>query len=297
MRVAAISLAVFAMLAAAASPTALGAADPADQPPFGGEPVPPLVDPGGLEAQPEGFSLSVHDALDRANATEQARAFFGGGGESGEVDVSIATRGSDRWEVRYRLDGEVRALVIVDDALRRGRRGMDRQPGRDQAHPRLRGRGLGRPQRVVAVASALPALLRAVLRPQAPVPAAAPRPAGAARLQRLALLLQQGRDRGLGAAGLPGARLPAGAHADRGVQAGRAAASRPRAAASLGAAELAARGRGAARLLPRLLRGRPGEGDRRRGRRGRRRRPAARRGGRIQRGLLERAPRERGRAR
>ena len=116
MRAGAISLAVFALLAAAPSGTALGAADPADQPPFGGEPVPPLVDPGGFDAQPEGFSLSVHDALDRANATAQARAFFGGVGESGEVDVSIATRGSDRWEVRYRLDGEVRALVIVDDA-------------------------------------------------------------------------------------------------------------------------------------------------------------------------------------
>ena len=116
MRAGAVSLAVFALLAAAPSGTALGAADPADQPPFGGEPVPPLVDPGGVDAQPEGFSLSVHDALDRANATAQARAFFGGVGESGEVDVSIATRGSDRWEVRYRLDGEVRALVIVDDA-------------------------------------------------------------------------------------------------------------------------------------------------------------------------------------
>ena len=59
----------------------------------------------------------------------------------------------------------------------------------------------------------------AVLRPAAPLPAAAPRPARPARLQRLAVLLQQGRDRRLGPARLSGARLPVRADADRRVPA------------------------------------------------------------------------------
>ena len=43
-------------LAAVALPgSAHAATDPADQPPFGGAEVPPLVDPGGLDAQPAGF--------------------------------------------------------------------------------------------------------------------------------------------------------------------------------------------------------------------------------------------------
>ena len=92
------------------------ATDPADQPPFGGAEVPPLVDPGGLDAQPAGFELDVHGALDLANVTPEARGFFGDGAEDDRrVDVTIATRGSDRWEVRYRRDGEIEALVIIDD--------------------------------------------------------------------------------------------------------------------------------------------------------------------------------------
>nr|MBA2300356.1 hypothetical protein [Chloroflexota bacterium] len=55
---------------------AAAATDPADQPPFGGAEVPPLVDPGGLDAGPAGFSLDVHAALDLSNATPQGREFF-----------------------------------------------------------------------------------------------------------------------------------------------------------------------------------------------------------------------------
>ena len=110
-------VACFGALATVALPgSAHAATDPADQPPFGGAEVPPLVDPGGLDAQPAGFELDVHAALDLSNATPQAREFFGrSAGEGGDVDVTIATRGSDRWEVRYRRDGEIEALVIVDD--------------------------------------------------------------------------------------------------------------------------------------------------------------------------------------
>jgi len=108
-------------LAWVALPGVAGAAtDPADQPPFGGAEVPALVDPGGLDARPAGFSLDVHAALDLSNVTPQAREFFGrSADEGGDVNVSIATRGSDRWEVRYRRDGEIEALVIVDDRAAR----------------------------------------------------------------------------------------------------------------------------------------------------------------------------------
>jgi hypothetical protein len=104
------------LAATALSAPAQAATDPADQAPFGGAEVPALVDPGGLDAQPAGFSLDVHAALDLANVTPEAREFFGrGADEGGDVHVAIATRGDDRWEVRYRRDGEIEALVIIDD--------------------------------------------------------------------------------------------------------------------------------------------------------------------------------------
>ena len=81
-----------------------------------------------------------------------------------------ATRGDDRWEVRYRdADGEVRALVVIDDRAGEVVEAWTGEPGRDQARPRLRGRGLGRRQRVVDLDPALPPLPGAVLRPAAPL--------------------------------------------------------------------------------------------------------------------------------
>ena len=69
---------------------------------------------------------------------------------------------------------------------------------------------------LVHLAPALPAVPGAVRRPPAAFPDAAPRPARAGgRVRRLALLLQQGRDRDLGPARLPGAGLLPGAHAGR----------------------------------------------------------------------------------
>lgn len=121
MRAMVLRAACLVALAWVALPGAAGAAtDPADQAPFGGADVPPLVDPGGLDAQPAGFSLDVHAALDLANVTPQAREFFSrSADEGGDVNVTIATRGTDRWEVRYRRDGEIKALVIVDDPAAR----------------------------------------------------------------------------------------------------------------------------------------------------------------------------------
>ena len=82
-------------------------------------------------------------------------------------------------------------------------------------------------RRVVRVAAAVPAVRGAVLRPAPPLPHAARRPARAAgRLRRLALLLQQGRDRDIGAARVSGARVLPRPHAGRRASARAAPASR-----------------------------------------------------------------------
>ncbi len=92
-----------ALSACAIAPAAAAAApDPADQPPFGGETVPPLVKQRGPEPPPE-FELSADRVLEIAGP---------GGGQA-----TVATRGEDLWEVRFRDgDGDVVRLVIVDDA-------------------------------------------------------------------------------------------------------------------------------------------------------------------------------------
>jgi Glycosyltransferase family 87 len=87
--------------ALAVAPAALAAPDPADQPPFGGEPVPPLVKQVGPEP-PAGFELSADRVLELAG--------------SGTGEPTVATRGDDLWEVRFRdQDGRVIRLVLVDD--------------------------------------------------------------------------------------------------------------------------------------------------------------------------------------
>ena len=97
-----------------AVPGAAGAAaDPAEQPPFGGEPLPPLVAPPGTGRAPAGFDLSAPEAIAVADATDQV----GAEGGPNSLRATAATRGEDRWEVRYRDPGgkEVRALVVIDD--------------------------------------------------------------------------------------------------------------------------------------------------------------------------------------
>ena len=176
---------------------------------------------------------------------------------------------------------------------------MDRRQGRHQARSRLPGGGRGQGQQVVDLAAALRPLPRAVRRPPEAAAADPPRPARAARLQRLALLLQQGRDRALGGPRLSGARLRLHPHAVRGVPVDRAA--RP-AAPDRPPRAAGRRDRGSGRL-PHRLHGNRGQGDRRRPGRGDRRRPAHARRGRLRRGLLPgpaaelRRPRRRLRAR
>ena len=80
---------------------ATAASDPANQPPFGGEDVPPLVKQEGQRA-PAGFELSADRVLELAGP--------------GAGTPTVATRGEDLWEVRFRNeDAEVVRLVVVDD--------------------------------------------------------------------------------------------------------------------------------------------------------------------------------------
>jgi hypothetical protein len=95
-----------------AAPAATAAPDPADQPPFDGEPVPPLAAPASPDRPPPGFELSAAKAIALGDGTGEVR----GEREERELRPTAATRGSDRWEVRYRdADGEIRALIVIDD--------------------------------------------------------------------------------------------------------------------------------------------------------------------------------------
>ncbi|MBM3666967.1 MAG: DUF2029 domain-containing protein [Actinobacteria bacterium] len=103
---------------------ALAASDPADQPPFGGETVPPLVAQRG-DQPPAGFRLSASDVLRLARADERvadaeqewALGQTGGSDSARLLSPTPATRGEELWEVRFRAPGEseVEILVVVDD--------------------------------------------------------------------------------------------------------------------------------------------------------------------------------------
>ena len=124
-------------------------------------------------------------------------------------------RGQRRRALAGRLQGRRRRGCPGQGrrAHRGGHRGADRLPGRLADGARLRGPVRPRAQRPLRLDPAgadLPA------RPVRLPPACAdrpPRPARPALVRDLAVLLQPRRDRGLGPARLPAARLPAGADA------------------------------------------------------------------------------------
>jgi hypothetical protein len=102
-------------LAITALPPAALAQDPADQPPFGGEQVPPLVGQDAADPPPPGFELSPRRVLTIADHTQQFRDESFADGDQ-RLTPTVATRENDRWEVRYRgPDGDIRVLVIIDD--------------------------------------------------------------------------------------------------------------------------------------------------------------------------------------
>jgi hypothetical protein len=110
---------VAALVAAAclAAPAGASAYDPASQPPFGGEPVPPLEAPASPDRPPPGFELTAAEVItiaDHAEAVREERP------ESRGMEPEAFTRGPGRWEVKYFVDEdggrtEV-AQVQVDDA-------------------------------------------------------------------------------------------------------------------------------------------------------------------------------------
>ena len=105
------AVAGLAAIAALAVPGAASAApNPADQPPLGGEPIPPLVHEAPGQPAPAGFDLTPADALAIANRTEAARD------EGAGLDAVVGTRGEDSWQVSYFDSGRVeRVRVVVED--------------------------------------------------------------------------------------------------------------------------------------------------------------------------------------
>jgi hypothetical protein len=74
--------------------------------------VPALVAPERPDRPPAGFELSSAEATAIAAGTDQVR----GEGGPEELRPTAATRGEDRWEVRWRDEGgAVRVLVVIDD--------------------------------------------------------------------------------------------------------------------------------------------------------------------------------------
>lgn len=99
-------------LGALAPATASAAEDPANQPPFGGEDVPPLVKRDGA-TPPEGFRLNAVRALALAAETGEVERLLR---DEGPLVPTVATRGTGTWEVRYRDGGgDVRAVVVIGD--------------------------------------------------------------------------------------------------------------------------------------------------------------------------------------
>jgi hypothetical protein len=90
---------------------AIGAPGPADQPPFGGEPLPQRIAVPSRDQPPPGFRLSAREALDLANATGEVRSELA----KRDLDAAVAARADGRWEITYRDDeGTPRALVVLE---------------------------------------------------------------------------------------------------------------------------------------------------------------------------------------
>jgi hypothetical protein len=89
------------------------ASNPADQPPFGGEPVPAAV-PIPARGRPEGFRLDRARAVAIARSTDEARSEAA---SEGPLRASVTARADGTWEVLFRgPDGDQVALVVLDDA-------------------------------------------------------------------------------------------------------------------------------------------------------------------------------------
>lgn len=94
------------------APAALADENPAQQPPFGDEPLAPLTPVDDLRASPRGFELTGAEAIaiaDTAQNVIDERA------ESPGMRPRVSTRGVDRWQIDYYADGVDVAQAVVDD--------------------------------------------------------------------------------------------------------------------------------------------------------------------------------------
>jgi Glycosyltransferase family 87 len=115
-----LAAALVAPPAAAADISACAAASyhPADQPPFGGEPVPPLRPVRGFDRVPSGFRLSAREAITIAEGTEAVRTEASAAASVSEpaLVAHAFTEGSCRWRVSFFDSGDTEvARVEIDD--------------------------------------------------------------------------------------------------------------------------------------------------------------------------------------
>ena len=202
---------LLAALPAAAQACSRGAFDPADQPPFGGE-IARLSGPLPPSLRPPGFELTAG----RATAIATGALTPGGTVRRFETRTRSGPGSVRQWQVDYfDPEGKDVGQVVIQDAAACV---VEKWTG-EQVETKL---ARGYPGAVSGKVSSLwlwlplcVLFLAPFIDPRQAAPADPPRPAGAARLQRLARLLQPREDRGLGRARLPGARLSLRADADR----------------------------------------------------------------------------------
>jgi hypothetical protein len=116
LRIARVALIAIATLAAAPAASARADANPADQPPFGGESIPPLVAPASPDRPPPGFRLSARQAIAIAEGTDEVRGELSGR----SLTPRARTSGEDRWQIDlFDENGVDRAQVVIDDPMGR----------------------------------------------------------------------------------------------------------------------------------------------------------------------------------
>jgi hypothetical protein len=100
----------------AAAPACAQAYEPAEQPPFGGRPLPPPETPPSAEQPPPGRALSARDAIEIAAGTDAVREELA---ESPDAKPEAQVRGACFWEVEYFTGSEDDqtevAEVLIED--------------------------------------------------------------------------------------------------------------------------------------------------------------------------------------
>jgi hypothetical protein len=109
------ALAVALAVALALPATASARSDPADQPPFGGDPIPVAL-PLGPDRAPPDFRLDLRSAREIAEGTAEVRAEQAERQGGPSLLPGVVARADRTWEVTYRdADGTPQVLVVIDD--------------------------------------------------------------------------------------------------------------------------------------------------------------------------------------